>query len=138
MLRNPRVRLHTLHLQADVCFQVVEGVEMRGFVCGGSHLLGQASFEFVFAHLQQAAVGVVDDDELLRVEQVMRDDQRAQGVVGGDAAGIADHVRVPGMQSQAMLEQDTGIHAGQHGDVPLGADGEISQSEIAREIFVGY
>jgi hypothetical protein len=40
------------------------------------------------------------------------------------------------MQSQAMLEQDAGIHAGQHGDVALGADGEISKLEIVREGFV--
>ncbi len=36
-----------------------------------------------------------------------------------------------------MLEKDAGIHAGEYGDVPLGADGEISQLEIARERFVG-
>jgi hypothetical protein len=37
-----------------------------------------------------------------------------------------------------VLEQDAGIHAGQHGDVPLGADSQISQLEVAREGFVGF
>ena len=67
----------------------------------------------------------------------MGDDQRAQGVVGGDAAGVADHVGITGMQAQAMLEQDAGVHAGQHSDVAARADGEISELEIAREDFVG-
>jgi hypothetical protein len=36
-----------------------------------------------------------------------------------------------------MLEQDARVHAGQYGDMPPGADGEISQRKITREIFVG-
>ena len=98
------MRLHTFHLQADVGFEVIEAMEELRFVGGSSHLFRQARLQFVFAHFQQAAVGVVDDDELLGVEQVMRDDQRAQSVVGSDAAGVANHVRVAGMQAQAMLE----------------------------------
>ena len=50
---------HTLHLQADVGFEVIEGMEVRRCVGGGSHLFRQARLQFVFAHLQQAAVGVV-------------------------------------------------------------------------------
>jgi len=132
------MRFYAQHLEAHVRFEIVEGVEVRRFLCGDSHLLGQARFQFILAHFQQAAVGVVDDDEFLRVEQVMGDDQGAQGVVGGDAAGVADHVCVTGMQAEAMLEQDAGIHAGEDRDVAAGADGEISQSEIAGESFVGF
>jgi hypothetical protein len=42
------------------------------------------------------------------------------------------------MQPQAVLEQNAGVHAGQHGDTALGADGEISQGEIAGEDFVSF
>jgi hypothetical protein len=42
------------------------------------------------------------------------------------------------MQAQAMLEEDAGIHAGQHGDVAAGTDSEISESEIAGEGLVGF
>jgi hypothetical protein len=80
---------------------------------------------------------MVDDDELLRVEQVMGDDQGAQGVIGGDTAGVADHVRVAGMQAEAVLEQDARIHAGEHRDVAARADGEIAEGEVAGESFVG-
>ena len=80
---------------------------------------------------------MVDDNELLRIKQMVGNDQRSQRIVGGDAAGIADHMGIAGMQAQAMLEQNTGIHAGQDSDVALGADGEISEGEIAGESFVG-
>ena len=66
---------------------------------------------------------MVDDDELLRVEQMMRHDQRAQRVFCDDAAGIADHVRVAGIQSETALEQDSGIHAGEDGHAAAGLDG---------------
>jgi len=137
MFGNPRVRLHALHLLTDVCFQIIESMEVRRFVRRCPHLFRKPRFQFVLAHLQKSAVGVVDDDELLRVEQVMGDDQGAQGVVGSDAAGVADHVRVAGMQAQAVLEQDAGVHAGEDGDVTPGADGEISEVEIAGKGFVG-
>ena len=75
---------------------------------------------------------MVDDDEFLGVEQVMGDDEGADGIVGGDASGVADHVCVAGMQAEAVLEQDAGIHAGEDRDVALGADREIAQVEIAR------
>src|SRR4249919_2173095 len=92
MLRNPGMRFYALHLLADVRLKVVESIEMSGFTGHNTHLFGQLRAQFVFLNLEQAAVGMVDDDELLRVEQVMRDDQRAQRVFGGDAAGVTDHV----------------------------------------------
>jgi hypothetical protein len=131
------MRLHASYLSADVFFQIIEGIEMGGFAGDGACLLRQPRPQFVFLHLQQAAVSVVDDDEFLCVEQMVRDDQGPQRVLGRDPPGVADHVGVAGMQSQSVLEQDAGIHAGQDGYVTLGADGEISQREIAGEGFIG-
>ena len=50
--------------------------------------------EVVVGEGEHAAVGVVDEDDLLGAEQALRDRQRADLVVGDDAAGVADHVRV--------------------------------------------
>src|SRR5580704_12431000 len=69
---------------------------------------------------------------------MMRDDQRADGVVGRDASGVANHVRVSRPQPEAVLEQDAGVHAGKHGNVPLRANRQFSQLKIAREFFVGF
>src|SRR6185312_8391608 len=41
-----------------------------------------------------AAVGVVDDEPLLRTEELVGDDDRADGVVAGAAAGVADDVGI--------------------------------------------
>jgi len=131
------MRFHSPHLLPDIFFQVVEGVEMDRRTGWCSHLLGEFFLEFIFAHFQQPTVSVVDDDELLRVEQVVRDDERAKSIVSGNPSGVADHVGIAGMQAQAMLEKNAGIHAGQHGDMAFGADGQVSQGEIAGESFVG-
>ena len=45
----------------------------------------------VVGERQHAAVGVVDEDDLLGAEQPLGDRQRADLVVGDDASGVADH-----------------------------------------------
>src|SRR5258707_13642862 len=75
MVRNPRMRLHSPHLLAYVFLQIIKGVKMRWRACRCPHLFRQSLFEFFLAHLQQPAVRVVNDDELLRVEQMMRNNQ---------------------------------------------------------------
>src|SRR5260370_37874648 len=121
------MRLHPIHLLRVVLFQFTESVKTRRRTSSRTHLRGQLLLEFVFPHFQQAAIRVVDDDEFLRVEQVMRNNQRAQSVVGRNPARIADHVRVSWMQSQAALKKDSGIHTSQYGYPPYVPDGQISQ-----------
>jgi hypothetical protein len=120
------MRFHALNLPTDVFFEVIESIEMGRLAGNRSRLLGQLRTEFVLFHLQQAAVGVVDDNELLRVEQMVRNNQRADGIVCSYAAGIADHVGIAGAQAETMLEQDAGIHAGKHGGVAPRTDREVA------------
>jgi len=136
MLWNPRVRLHPVDLPPDVFFQIIESMKALGRSCGSAHLCGQLFLELFLAHLEQAAIGVIDDDEFLRIKQMVRNDQRPNRIVGGDAAGIANHVGVSGLQSQAAFEKDSRIHAGQHGHMPLRLDSEISQIKAAYKLFV--
>ena len=131
------MRFHPVHLLPDVSFQIVKGVKLRGRSGGGPHLGCQLLFEFSLPHSQQTAVSMVDDDELLRVQQVMGNDQRADRVIRCDSAGIADHVRIPWLQSQAAFEQDSGIHAGQDSQMPPWADGQVSQVEVSYKLLVG-
>jgi hypothetical protein len=37
-----------------------------------------------------------------------------------------------------MLEKNARVHAGEHGDMALGPDGEFAQGEIAREFFIRF
>jgi len=135
---NPRVRFHAPNLLAEVFFEIIEGMKVGGCTEVGSHFFGELFLEFGLAHFEQAAIGVIDDDELLGVEQVMGNDQRAQGIFCGDAAGIADHVRVSGTQTETALEENSGIHAGQHGDAAARLNREVSEVEVFYEFLVGF
>ena len=85
---------HATHLLPDILFQVVKGIEMGRFTGEGSHLRGQMRPQFVFPNPKQSAIRVVDDDEFLRVQQVMGNNQRPDRIFGGNSARIANHMGV--------------------------------------------
>jgi hypothetical protein len=43
---------------------------------------------------------------------MMRDDQGAQRVFGGDAAGLADDVGVTGFEAEKLFDADARVQAG--------------------------
>jgi hypothetical protein len=73
--------------------------------------------QILLAGLHQAAIGVIDDHKFLGVEQVVRHQQRAQTIVGHDAASVADDVRVPGRQPQCADGQPR-VHTSKDGQLP--------------------
>ena len=81
--------------------------------------------ELLVGEGEHAAVGVVDEDDLLGAEQALGDGQRADRVVGDDAAGVADHVGVALARGRARRRVEPRVHAGHHGDLlaPAGAAG---------------
>ncbi|KAB8349427.1 hypothetical protein FH972_023454 [Carpinus fangiana] len=60
---------------------------------------------------QHAAAGVLDEDDLLRAEQLLRDDERAQGVACV-AAGVADDMGVAELNAVRGRRVDACVHAG--------------------------
>ena len=60
----------------------------------------------------EAAPGVGDDDDLVGAEELLADDERADRVVGREAAGVADDVGVAGPQAERLLDVEPGVHAG--------------------------
>ncbi len=73
--------------------------------------------QILLAGLHQSAIGVIDDHEFLGVEQVVRHQQRAQTIVGHNAASVADDVRVPGRQPQCADGQPR-VHTSKDGQLP--------------------
>ncbi len=132
------MRFHAPDLLTEVFFEIIEGMKVGGCTERGSHFLGELFLEFVLAHFEQAAIGVIDDDELLGIEEVMGNYQRAQRVFGGDTAGIADHVRVSGTQTKTALEENSGVHTGQHGDAAARLNREVSEVEVFNKFLVGF
>ena len=61
---------------------------------------------------REAAPGVLDDDDLLGAEQLQAHDERADDVVGHEAAGVADDVGVAGPQAERLLDIEARVHAG--------------------------
>jgi len=71
----------------------------------------------------------MDEDDLFGSQQVLRDRQRADRVVGNDATGVADHVGVPLGQPEDPVGVEAGVHAGEHGDALAGGQGQVALVE---------
>src|SRR4051794_24774921 len=59
---------------------------------------------------------MTDDDDLVRAEKGLADDQRADDVVGGEPAGVPDDVGVAGTKAERFLDVEPRVHAGNDGD----------------------
>jgi hypothetical protein len=78
----------------------------------------------------------MDDHHLARAQQMLRDDERADGV-GGAPAGVADHVGVALLEPQEPRGVQPGIHAGDHRKPALRRARQMSLGEPARVGRIG-
>jgi hypothetical protein len=99
-----------------VGIEVGEGLEGKGRPDAG--LLLDLCLQIVIAEAEHPAAGVVDQHHLAGAENALGDDQRADDVIGGDAARVADEVGIPGLQPEDGGKVDPPVHAADHGDVP--------------------
>src|SRR6202011_74444 len=53
------------------------------------------------------------DEPLIGAEQLVRDDQRADRIIAGPPAGVADHVRISFPQAERLGGIDARVHAGE-------------------------
>ncbi len=88
------MRGELLQLVSHIFIDILEGIEKGGSECGGSRQVLDSRSQIAFTGVHQSAIGVIDDHDFLGAQQVVGDQQGAQRVVGNDAAGIADDVRV--------------------------------------------
>ncbi len=108
----------------------------------GCRVAFEAGLQQVVGEGQHAAPCVVDQDELVGVEQVVRDDQAADRVVADHAAGVADDVRISGLQAEQALDVQARVHAGHDGhslgrlDRLLAGVGRLVQGLAARVLLV--
>ena len=133
---DPRVSVEFLELVADVFVDVLEGVEEGGSDGGGAGAILDAGAEVLFGGVHEAAVSVVDDHELLGAEEMVRDQKRAEGIVGDDAASVADDVGVAGFEAESA-DGEARVHAGEDGELALGTRSETAQFVGAGVLFVG-
>jgi hypothetical protein len=86
--------------------------------------------EGVVGEGEHAAVGVVDEDDLLGSEQPLGDRQRADLVVGHDAAGVADDVRVALLEAEQAVGVQPRVHARDNRDLAPGRHGQIALVKV--------
>ena len=82
------------------------------------------------------------EHDLLRAEQALADRQGPDLVVGDDAPGVADHVRLALVQAEGAVDVEAGVHAGQDGDVLGRGQGQragegLGVAGVVGEQFVG-
>ena len=111
---HPVVRLELADLLAHVLLHVLKGMEVNGRVGPCACLRLDGGVQLFFAGLHQAAVGVIDDHELFRAQQVMGHQDRAKCIIGHDAARIPDHVHVARLEPESPV-RNARVHAGQDG-----------------------
>ena len=135
-LGNPGMGVELLQLVADIFFYVLEGVEEGGSHGGGSGAVLNSGAQVLFGGVHQSAIGVIDDHDFLGAQEIVRYDQRAQGVLRHDTARVADNMSVSRFQTQGT-NRKAGIHTGQDGELAFGSRGQFAQFMGARVDFVG-
>ena len=120
-MRNERAGLQPGNRLHHVRVRVRERLRRPGRPDPGVPL--DLRLELVIGELGHAAVGVVDEDDLPGAEQPLADHQRADHVVGDDAAGVADDVRVAVGEAERGAHVEPGIHAGHDREVQRGPGG---------------
>ena len=108
-----RVVLDAGDLTADILLGVLEGMEVRWRYRGNACFLLEFVEELIVGEGQHAAIRMINDDEFLSAEQVMRNDQRAQRVFGGNATGVANDVGVASFEAEKLLDAEARVHAGE-------------------------
>ena len=93
----------------------------------------QLGAEAVVADLLHAAVGVVDQHHLARPQLPLRDGERADHVVGDDAAGVAQHVRLAVTQPERGEDVESRVHAGDDRQPAARADVEVALGQRVGE-----
>ena len=87
---------------------------------GRLEALGEQVGHEVVAEELHAAVGVVDDEPFGGAEELVGDNEGADRVVAGAAAGVADHVGVAFAQACVLGGVEPGVHAGEDRETPRG------------------
>ena len=116
-----------LDLVANVFFHDVKRKESAGRGhCLGAGPRDNQSAQLLFATAQESAIGVVNDHDLFRPEQVVRDDQRSNDILGHDATRVSQDMSVACVQSQRLLSQPS-VHAGDNSQMTLRVRRDVPQ-----------
>src|SRR5271165_350295 len=130
LVRDERAGLDPGDGLAYVGVQVTEGLKRERRPDPGVGL--DLGLDVVVVESEHAAVGVVDEDDLVRPEQPLGDGDGPDDVVGHDPAGVADHMRVALGEPEHAVGVEPGVHAGDHRGVRCGRQRQVPLVEAGR------
>src|SRR6266850_5673111 len=73
-----------------------------------------------------AAIGMVNDEKFACSEKFITDDQRANGIVAGPTAGVADDVGIAFGETGILGGIEARVHAGENGEAARGRESEFA------------
>src|SRR5690348_7099234 len=94
--------------------------------------LFQERAHYLVSECLHTAVRVMDHEPLVRAEQLVGDNKRADGIIAGPTTRIADHVRITLCQTSKPGWIEPCIHAGQGGKL---SSGRHSETALVTEAF---
>jgi hypothetical protein len=100
--------------------------------------------QLVVGRREHSAIRVVDQDDLAGAQKTLRDSQGSDLVVGYDASGVANHVRVTLLKPQHTVDVQARVHAGDHGHTLSRGQREVALVErlgvslVVVQQLVGY
>jgi len=108
---------------AHVAVEVDEGLDREGG--GDAGRLLQLGPEAVVGDRLHAAVGVVDQHDLLGAELALGDGDRPDHVAGDDPTGVPEDVGLADVQAQCLEDVEPRVHAGHDREFARRADVEV-------------
>src|SRR5262245_20431867 len=94
--------------------------------------LSQEHAHHLVSECLHAAVRVMDHKPLVRAEQLVGDNKRADGIIAGPTTSIADHVRITLRQASKFGGVESCMHAGQYCKMASRRHGETA---LVTELF---
>ena len=118
-----------------VMMRVRPGLSVKG---GRRQIVVEEIRHHLVGEQLHSAVRVMDHEPLAGAEQLVRDDEGPDGVVGGATAGIADDMRVTLGEPGVFGGIQPRVHAGENRKLPSRWQREFAlRSELSRIFLIG-
>src|SRR6266850_7969013 len=110
------------------------GGQLRCFQAGSQQVADDIAVEEF-----HAAIGMVNDEKFARAEKFIADDQGANGIVAGPAAGVADNVGIAFGEAGVLGGIEARVHTGEDGEAARRRESAFAFfTEVGAVLLVGF
>src|ERR1700677_1165500 len=130
------MRANFRNLAPEIGLQVRKSMEMARSVSHRTGFLLEPGEQILVLEGQHPAVSVLDDEPFVSAKQVVRNQQRADHVIGHDAASVADNVGVASLETGEVFDRKPRVHAGNDRQMTGRRNTQAAELEVADIFFV--